>query len=152
MRSDNASNKNGGAVRKVRNTLPPRAAPSLLYPPVLWTSLSRIRDERERPAHIEKTSSPLESNFNRFAAPLPLLSRSLSLLCSVCPLLSLLSLLSLSVKAGRRIKGDPQLLPATGCEIDTVSSRNLGCESRHRTASPSVWPRRRHRQTVGLRG
>lgn len=83
------------------------AAPSLICPPVLWTSLSRIRDERERegerPAHIEKTSSPLESNFNRFAALLPLLSRSLSLLCSVCPLLSLP--LSLSVKAGRRIKG-----------------------------------------------
>ena len=99
MRSDNASNKNGGAVRKVRNSLP--RPPSSVRPS--FGPLSRESEMRERPAHIEKTSSPLESNFNRFAALLPLLSRSLSLLCSVCPLLSLP--LSLSVKAGRRIKG-----------------------------------------------
>ena len=132
------------------------AAPSLLCPPVLWTSLSRIRDEREgeRPAHIEKTSSPLESNFNRFAAPLPLplppFSIPLSFVFRVPPPLPP----SLSRPAAA-LRGSPtpsrDRLRDEPAVIAQPRDANRGTGP-HVRVRPSVWPRRRHRQTVGLRG
>ena len=126
------------------------------------------KGEREKPAHIEKTSSPLESNFNRFLPPF--LSPFLSLSRSPLPLLSRSLLLSFvfrlpspslplsGVKASRpaaALRGSPTALRHRLREGGLTKSRNSQVRfsqpsMRLRPGSARGWPAAAPHQNRGM--